>query len=91
MSTQQSATRSATPLRAAKGATDVAPPTIDVAEEGVDVGLYRDVEAFPGSSRVTRIGSIVCTFLLKEELVPINIERIPGHYRLSNLVFIICV
>ena len=91
LSTQQSETRSATPLRAAKGATDVAPPTTDVAKEGVDVGLYRDVEAFPVSSHVTSTSSIVCTFLVSEELDPIKIERIPSHYRLFNLVFIICV
>ena len=80
MSTEQSATHSATPLRAAEGAADVVPPTIDAAEEGVDVGLDRDVEAFPGSSHVTSTGSIKCTFLVNEELVPIKIERIPSHY-----------
>ena len=80
-----------TPPRVAEGAVDAAPPTTDVAEEGVDVGLDRDVDAFPGSSRVTSTGSIQCTFLLNEELVPIKIERIPGHYRLFNLVFIIFV
>ena len=91
LSTEQSATRSATPPRAAEGATDVAPPTTDATEEGVDAGLDRDVEAFPRSSRVTSTGSIKCTFFVNEELVPIKIERIPGHYRLFNLVFIICV
>ena len=80
-----------TPLRAAKGAADVSPSTIDAVEEGVDVGLYRDVESFLGSSRVTSTGSIKCTFLVNEELVPIKIERILGHYRLFNLFFIICV
>ena len=91
LSTEQSATCSATASRAAEGAVDVAPPTIDVVEEGVDVGLDRDVEAFPGSSRVTSTSSIKCTFLVNEELVPINIVRIPGHYTLFNLFFIICV
>ena len=91
LSTEQSATRSATPSRAMEGAADVAPPTTDAAKEVVDVGLDRDVEAFPGSSCVTSIGSIVCTFLVNEELVPIKIERIPGDHRLFNLVFIICV
>ena len=85
------ATRSATPPRAAEGATDAAPPTTDATEEGVDAGLDRDVEAFPGSSHVTSTGSIVCTFLVSEELDPIKIERIPSHYRLFNLFFIICV
>ena len=90
-STEQSATRSMTPPRAAEGAANVSPPTTDAAKEGVDAGLDRDVEVFPGSSHVTSTGSIVCTFFLNEELVPINIERIPCHYRLFNLVFIICV
>ena len=80
-----------TPLRPAEGAADADRPTTDVVEEGVDVGLDRDVEAFPGSSHVTSTSSIVYTFLVNEELVPIKIERIPGHYRLFNLVFIICV
>ena len=53
----------------------------------MDAGLDRDVETFPGSSRVTSTGSIVCTFLVNEELVPVKIERIPGHYRLFILVF----
>ena len=78
-------------MRAAEGATDVSPPTTNAAEEGVDAGLDRDVEAFPRSSRVTSTGSIVCTFLVNEELVPIKIERILVHYRLFNLFFIICV
>ena len=77
--------------RAAEGEADVSPPIIDAAEEGVDVGLDRDVEAFPGSSRVTSTGSIKCTFFVNEELVTIKIERIPGHYRLFNVFFIICV
>ena len=80
-----------TPPRAVEGVVDVAPTTTNVAEEGVDAGLDRDVEAFPGSSHVTSTGSIVCTFLVNEELAPIKIERIPGHYRLFNLVFIISV
>ena len=49
-------TCSATPLRAAEGAADVAPPTTDAVEEGVDARLDRDVEAFPRSSRVTSTG-----------------------------------
>ena len=82
LSTEQSATRSATPPRVVEGVADVAPPTTDAAEEGVDAGLDRDVDAFPGSSHVTRTGSILCTFLVNEELVPIKIERILGLYRL---------
>ena len=66
---------------AVEGADDVAPPTTDDVEEGVDAWLDRYVEAFPRSSPVTSIGSIVCTFLVNEKLVPIKIERIPGHYR----------
>ena len=91
LSIEQSATRSVTPLRVAEGASNVTPPTKNVVEEGVDAGLNRYVEEFPGSSRVTSTSSIVCTFLVNEELVPIKIERIPGHYRMCNLVFIICV
>ena len=91
LSTEQLATCSTTLLRAAEGEADGAPPTTDVVEEGVDAGLDRDVEAFPGSSRVTSTGSIKCTLLVNEELLPIKIERIPGHYRLFNLFFIICV
>ena len=62
LSTEQSATHSTTPLRVAEGVADVSPPITDVAEEGVDAGLNRDVEAFPGSYHVTSTGSIVCTF-----------------------------
>ena len=57
----------------------------------MDVGLDREVGAFPRSSRVTSTSSIVTKFLVNEELVPIKIEKIPGDYRLFNLVFIICV
>ena len=94
MSSEQSATRSATPPRLAEGAADVDRPTTDAAEEGVDAGLYTnaDVEAtLSGSSRVTRTGTIVTKFLVNEELVPIKIEKIPADYRFFNLVFIICV
>ena len=52
LSIEQLATCSATPPRVAEGAVDVSPPTTDDAEEGVDAGLDRDVEAFPRSSRV---------------------------------------
>ena len=91
LSTKQSETCSVTPSTTMEGATDVSPPTTDVVEEGMDAWLDRYVEAFLGSSRVTSTGSIKCTFLVNEELVPIKIERTPGHYRLFNLVFIICV
>ena len=91
LSTEQSATCSATLLRVVEGEVDGAPPTTDAVEEGVDAGLDRYVEAFPGYSRVTSTGSIKCTFLVNEELLPIKIERIPSHYRLFNLVFIIFV
>ena len=57
----------------------------------MDAGLDRDVEAYPGSSHVTSTGSIKCTFLVNEEMVPIKIEKIPGDYGLFNLVFIICL
>ena len=87
LSTEQSATRSVTPPRAAEGEADGASPTTDVVEGGVDAGLDRDVEAFPGSSHVTSTGSIKCTFFVNEKLVPIKIERIPGHYRLFKFFF----
>ena len=48
-------------------------------------------EAFLRSSHVTSTSSIVTTFLVNDELVPINIEKIPGDYRLFNLFFIIFV
>ena len=48
LSTEQSATRSVTPLRETEGAADAYPPTTDATEEGVD--------AFLGSSRVTSTG-----------------------------------
>ena len=91
LSTEQSSTFSTTPPRAAEGQADAAPPTTDAAEEGVNAWLDRDVDAFPGSSCVTSTGSVVTTFLVNEEMVPIKIEKIPGDYRLFNLVFIICV
>ena len=91
LSIEQSATCSATPPRPAEGAADASPPKTDATEEEVDAGLDRDVEAFPGSSRVTSASSIKCTFFVNEEMLPIKIERIPGHYRLFNLFFIICV
>ena len=75
LSTEQSTTCSATPSRAAEGEADGVPPTTNAVEEGVDAGLDRDVEAFPGSSRVTSTSSIKCTFLVNEELVPIKRER----------------
>ena len=58
----------------------------------MEVGFDTNVDAeatFPGSSRVTSMGSIVTTFLVNEELVPINIEKILGNYTLFKLVFII--
>ena len=85
LSIEQSTTCFVTSLRPAKGAVDADRPTIDAAEEGVDAWIDKDVEAFPRSSLVTSTGSIKCTFLVNEELVPINIERIPCHYRLFNL------
>ena len=79
-----------TPSRLAEGATNAAPPTT-YTTKGVDAGLDKEVDAFPGSSRVTSTSSVVTTFLVNEELVPIKIENIPSDYRLFNLVFIICV
>ena len=59
----------------------------------MDVGFGTNVDAevtFPRSSHVTSTGSIVTTFLVNDELVPIKIEKIPSNYRLFNLGFIIC-
>ena len=83
-----------TPPRPAEGAADADRPTTDAIEEGVDAGLDTNVDAeatFPRSSCVTSTGSIVTTFLVNEELVPIKIEKILGDYRLFNLVFILCL
>ena len=93
LSTELLTTHSTTPLRLTKGAADVDQPTIDCAEEGVEAGFdtNADVEATSlGSSRVTSTGSIVTTFLVNNEIIPIKIENISGDYRLFNLIFIIC-
>ena len=50
LSIEQLETCFVTSPRVAKGAANVAPPTTDAAKEGVDAGLDRDVESFPGSS-----------------------------------------
>ena len=83
-----------TPPWTTEGAADGDQPTMSPTEEGVDAGFDTNVDAevaFPRSYRVTSTGSIVTTFLVNDEIVPINIENIPGDYRLLNLVFIICV
>ena len=93
LSIEQSETHYATPPRPAEGATDANRPTTNPAEEGVDASFDTNVDAeasFPGSSRVTSIGSIVTTFLVNDELVPIKIEKISSNYILFNFVFIIC-
>ena len=57
-------------------------------EAGFDTNV--DVEAtFPGSSHVTSTGTIETTILVNEELVPINIEKIPCNYTLFKLVSIV--
>ena len=92
LSTKQSKTCSATPLRTVEGAAYDDRPTTDVAKEGVDAEFDTNADAeatFPGSSYVNSTSSIVTTFLVNEELVPIKIEKIPSNYRLFNLVFII--
>ena len=91
LSIEQSKTHSVTPSRPTEGAADASPPTTNAAEEGVDAWLDRDVDAFPRSSRVTSTSLIVTKFLVNKELVPIKIEKIPGDYRLFNLVFIFCI
>ena len=47
LSTKQSETCSVTPPRLAEGAADADRPTTDVAKEGVDAGLDREMDAFP--------------------------------------------
>ena len=87
-------THSATPPRLREGATDTGRCTIDHEVEGLDPGFDTNANAeatFPISSHVTSTGSIVTTFLVNGEIVPIKIEKIPGDYRFFNLVFIICV
>ena len=59
-------------------------------EAGFDTTIDAEPE-FPGSSYVTSTNSIVTTFLVNDELVPIKIEKIPGNYRLFILVFILCL
>ena len=89
LSTEQSATRSVTPLRAVEGEANGAPPITDAIEEGVDAGFDTNADAeatFPRSSHVTSTGSIVTTFLVNDEIVSIKIENIPSNYRLFNLV-----
>ena len=93
LSNEQFKTCSSTPPNPVEGAIDVDRPKTDRAEEWVEAGFDNnvDVEAtFPGYSHVTSMGSIVTTFLVSEEIIPINIENIPGNYRLFNLFFIIC-
>ena len=83
----------ATPPRLVEGATDADQHTTNHAEEGVEAGSDTNVDVevtFPIYSHVTSMGSIVTTFLVNEERIPIKIEKIPGNYRLFNLVFIIC-
>ena len=93
LSTELSKIRSTTTSRLEEGAADVDRPTTDRAEEGVETRFDTNADAeatFPGYSRVTSMGSIVTTFWVNEELIPIKIENIPSNYRLFNLVFIIC-
>ena len=91
-STEQSVTHSVTPPRPTKNALTGDQRTPDHAEEGVDAetpSIYDVEAAFSGSSHVTRTGTIETTFLVNEELVPINIEKTPDNYILFKLVFII--
>ena len=60
-------------------------------EQGVDVEISKDnaQATFPGSSRVTSMGTLETTILVDDNLVPIKIENIPGIYTLFNLLFVI--
>ena len=91
-STEQLTTLSMTPPRPKESAVVADSHTPDCADKGVDaepVSNANSKAAFPGSSRVNKTSLIKTTFLVNEELVPIKIENIPGHYTLFNLVLII--
>ena len=92
LSSEQLARHSRTPLRPTKSVFAANQCTPYYAKEGVDAETASivDVEAtFLGSSHVTSKCTIDMIFFLNEELVPINIENIPGNYTLFKLVFII--
>ena len=92
LSTEQSVTCSMTPPRPVESAVVADQRTPDCAKEGVDAEPHSNVDvevAFPGYSCITSTGSTVTICLLNEELVPINIEKIPSNYTLFKLVFII--
>ena len=89
LSTKQLVTCSAIPPRPTESAPAGDRRTPDHAKEGVyaDPASIADVEAtFPGSSRVTSMGTIETMFLVNEEIVPIKIEKILGNYTLFKLV-----
>ena len=84
--------QSTTPLRPTEGAVAAGRRTPDCAKEGVEEEFDSNADAeatFPGSSCVTSTSSIVATFLVNDDLIPIKIEKIPGNYKFFNLVFII--
>ena len=93
-STEKLTTRSTTPLRPVEDAAAADRRTPDRTEDKVEADSDTNADAevvFHGSSRVTSMGSIVTTFLVNDEIVPIKIEKIPGNYRLFNLSFILCL
>ena len=91
--TEQSTTRSKTPLKPVVSAPASDRCTPDYAEEGVDVehaSIDIGKATFPRSSRVTSTSTIHTTFLVDEYLVPIKIKNIPvNYYAFFMLVFII--
>ena len=60
-------------------------------EQGVDVEISNDnaQATFPGSSYVTRMGTLETTFFVDDNIVSINIDKILGIYTLFNLLFVI--
>lgn len=47
---------------------------VDVEDTDIDIAIA----AFPGSSRVSSMGTLETTFLVDENVLLIKIERIPG-------------
>ena len=60
-------------------------------EWGADTEIINDNSqaTFPGSSRVTSMGTLETTFFVDKNIVPIQIENIPCIYTLLNLLFVI--
>ena len=53
---------------------DQAQGDVDAEDDSIDIAIV----AFPGSSRVTSMGTLETTFLVDENLIPIKKEKIPS-------------